>query len=80
MLNNIKEVKARDSIVVAIADEDDSEVEKYADFVIRVPKTNSIFSAITHSVVLQLLAYYTAKKRGCEIDKPRNLAKSVTVE
>ncbi len=80
MLNNIKEVKARDSIVVAVADEDDEEVAKYVDFVIRVPKTNPIFSAITHSVALQLLAYYTAKERGCEIDKPRNLAKSVTVE
>lgn len=80
MLNNIKEVKARDSIVVAIANENDCEVEKYVDYVIRVPETKSIFSAITHSVALQLLAYYTARKRGCEIDKPRNLAKSVTVE
>ncbi|MBE8540549.1 glutamine--fructose-6-phosphate transaminase (isomerizing) [Geoglobus acetivorans] len=80
MLNNIKEVKARESVVVAVADEDDQEVEKYVDFVIRVPKTEHIFSAITHSVVLQLLAYHTARKRGCEIDKPRNLAKSVTVE
>lgn len=80
MLNNIKEVKARDSIVVVVADEEDKEVEKYADFVIRVPKTNPIFSAVTHSVALQLLAYYTARERGCEIDKPRNLAKSVTVE
>jgi len=80
MLSNIKEVKARESLVIAVADEHDSEVEKYVDFVIRVPKTDSIFAAITHSVALQLLAYYTARKRGCEIDKPRNLAKSVTVE
>jgi len=80
MLNNIKEVKARESLVIAVADEDDREVEKYVDFVIRVPKTNSVFTAITHSVALQLLAYYTAKNRGCEVDKPRNLAKSVTVE
>jgi len=80
MLNNIKEVKARESLVIALADEEDREVEKYVDFVIRVPKTNSLFTAITYSVALQLLAYYTAKKRGCEIDKPRNLAKSVTVE
>lgn len=80
MLNNIKEVKARESIVVAVAEEDDREVEKYVDFVIRVPKTEYIFTAITHSIALQLLAYYTARKRGCEIDKPRNLAKSVTVE
>jgi len=80
MLNNIKEVKARESLVIALADEEDKEVEKYVDFVIRLPKTNYLFTAITYSVALQLLAYYTAKKRGCEIDKPRNLAKSVTVE
>ncbi len=80
MLSNIKEVKARESLVIAVADEHDSEIEKYVDFVIRVPKTDSIFTAITHSVALQLLAYYTARERGCEIDKPRNLAKSVTVE
>jgi len=80
MLNNIKEVKARDSTVLAIADEGDEEIEKYVDFIIKVPETTPILSAITHSVALQLLAYYTAKARGCEIDKPRNLAKSVTVE
>ncbi|RLI72165.1 glutamine--fructose-6-phosphate transaminase (isomerizing) [Archaeoglobales archaeon] len=80
MLNNIKEVKARDSIVVAVANEDDEEIEKYVDWVVRVPKTNPMFSPITQSVALQILAYYTAKEKGCEIDKPRHLAKSVTVE
>ncbi len=80
MLGNIKEVKARESLVVAVAEHGDSEIEKYVDFVVRVPKTDALFTAITHSVALQLLAYYTAKARGCEIDKPRNLAKSVTVE
>ncbi len=80
MLGNIKEVKARESTVVAIAEQGDAEVEKYVDHVVRVPKTNPLFTAITHSVALQLLAYHTAKARGCEIDKPRNLAKSVTVE
>ena len=80
MLNNIKEVKARDSIVVAVANEDDKEIEKYVDWVVRVPRTNPMFSPITQSVALQILAYYTAKERGCEIDKPRHLAKSVTVE
>jgi len=80
MLSNVKEVKARDSPVIAVADERDEEVEKFVDYVIRVPSTNPIFAPITYSVVLQLLAYYTAKKRGCEIDKPRHLAKSVTVE
>ncbi len=80
MLGNIKEVKARESIVVAVTGHDDAEVEKYVDHVIRVPRTDALFTAVTHSVALQLLAYHTAKARGCEIDKPRNLAKSVTVE
>ena len=80
MLNNLKEVKARDSLVVAVADEDDREVEKYVDYVIRVPKTHPLLAPVTQSVALQLLAYFAARERGCEIDKPRNLAKSVTVE
>jgi len=80
MLNNLKEVKARDSVVVAVADEDDGEVEKYVDHVIRVPKTHPLLAPVTQSVALQLLAYFAARERGCEIDKPRNLAKSVTVE
>jgi|Deesub1362A_J573_1020465.scaffolds.fasta_scaffold00104_56 glucosamine--fructose-6-phosphate aminotransferase (isomerizing) len=80
MLNNIKEVKARDSVVVAVSEEKDEEIEKYVDYVIRVPSTSPLLTPVTHSVALQLLAYYVAKKRGCEIDKPKNLAKSVTVE
>lgn len=80
MLANIKEVKARESLVVAIADETDTEVEKYADHVIKLPHVDPLLSPITYSVALQLLAYYAARKRGCEIDKPRHLAKSVTVE
>ena len=80
MLSNVKEVKARDSPVIAIADESDEEVEKFVDHVVRTPSVDPIFTPITYSVALQLLAYYTARKRGCEIDKPRHLAKSVTVE
>ncbi len=80
MLGNIKEVKARNSPVVALADENDSEVEKFVDYVIKVPSTNVLLTPVTYSVVLQLLAYYAARSRGCEIDKPRHLAKSVTVE
>ncbi|HJH29547.1 MAG TPA: glutamine--fructose-6-phosphate transaminase (isomerizing) [Methanosarcinaceae archaeon] len=80
MLSNIKEVKARDAVVIAVADEDDTEIEKYVDVVLRVPKSHELLSPILSSVVLQLLAYYTALERGCSIDKPRNLAKSVTVE
>lgn len=79
-LGNVKEIKARGSPVIAIAEEGDEEVGKYVDAVIRVPRTSAIFSPIPNTVVLHLLAYWTAKERGCEIDKPRNLAKSVTVE
>ncbi|HEY9206979.1 MAG TPA: glutamine--fructose-6-phosphate transaminase (isomerizing) [Candidatus Methanoperedens sp.] len=80
MLNNIKEVKARDAPVIAIADEKDSEIERYVDAVIRVPTTVDILSPMLSTVVVQLLSYYTAKARNCPIDQPRNLAKSVTVE
>ncbi|HEC89320.1 MAG TPA: glutamine--fructose-6-phosphate transaminase (isomerizing), partial [Thermoplasmatales archaeon] len=80
MIANIGEVKARHSPVIAIADEKDSEIEKYADYVIRFPSDSNILSCIPIAVILQLLAYHTANLRGCEIDKPRNLAKSVTVE
>ncbi|MGB2728381.1 MAG: glutamine--fructose-6-phosphate transaminase (isomerizing) [Halobacteriota archaeon] len=79
-LGNVKEIKARGAPVIAIAEEGDEEVEKYVDEVIRVPGTSAIFSPIPNTVALHLLAYWTAKERGCEIDKPRNLAKSVTVE
>ncbi len=80
MLNNIKEVKARGSPVLAIASMDDTEIAKYVDVVIRVPVTDELLYPVLSSVVVQLLAYYTADALGCPIDKPRNLAKSVTVE
>jgi len=80
LLVNIKEIKARESPVIAVAEEGDEEIEKYVDFVIRVPKVDPMFSPVVNSIALQLLAYYTAKERGCSIDTPRNLAKSVTVE
>ncbi len=80
LLANIKEIKARESPVIAVAEEGDDEIEKYVDFVIRVPRVHPIFSPVVNSIALQLLAYYTAKERGCSIDTPRNLAKSVTVE
>jgi glucosamine--fructose-6-phosphate aminotransferase (isomerizing) len=80
MLTNIKEVKSRNSPVMALIREDDHETEKLVDMVIRVPNTHTIFSPIANTITLQLLAYYAAKYRGCPIDFPRNLAKSVTVE
>jgi glucosamine--fructose-6-phosphate aminotransferase (isomerizing) len=66
--------------VTAIADEGDGEIGKHVDFVIRVPSVNPIFSPVVNSVAIQLLTYYAARERGCPIDMPRNLAKSVTVE
>lgn len=80
VVNNIKEVKARDAPVLAIADEKDSEIEKYVDAVFRIPTTEDILSPVLSTVVVQLLSYYIAKARNCPIDQPRNLAKSVTVE
>lgn len=80
MLANVAEVAARDSPVLAIGYEGDAELSSLANAVIRIPRTAPIFSPVLVTVVLQLLAYYTAKKKGCPIDKPRNLAKSVTVE
>jgi glucosamine--fructose-6-phosphate aminotransferase (isomerizing) len=80
VLTGIKEIKARQSPVVALAVEGDAEIEGLADTVIPVPATDSLFSPVVNTVVLQTLAYYAAKQRGCSIDFPRNLAKSVTVE
>jgi glucosamine--fructose-6-phosphate aminotransferase (isomerizing) len=80
MVNNIKEVKAREALVLAIADEKDGEIENYVDAVIKVPTTEDILSPMLSTVVVQLLSYYIAKARNCSIDQPRNLAKSVTVE
>ncbi|HUU63232.1 MAG TPA: glutamine--fructose-6-phosphate transaminase (isomerizing) [Dehalococcoidia bacterium] len=80
MLANIKEIKARESPVIALAGEDDEDIEQFVDHVIRVPGVSSILSPVINSVALQLLAYYAAKERGCPIDMPRNLAKSVTVK
>jgi glucosamine--fructose-6-phosphate aminotransferase (isomerizing) len=80
MLTNIKEIKARKSPIIAIISEDDDKIEAMVDYCIRIPAATSLLSPVLNSVVLQLLAYYTAKSRNCPIDFPRNLAKSVTVE
>ena len=73
-------MKAHGSPVLAIASVDDTEIANYVDTVIRVPVTDELLYPVLSSVVVQLLAYYTADALGCPIDKPRNLAKSVTVE
>jgi glucosamine--fructose-6-phosphate aminotransferase (isomerizing) len=79
--SNIKEVKARDGIVIAVATEGhDEEVRESADAVISVPQAEELLSVILEIVPLQLLAYHIAVRRGCDVDQPRNLAKSVTVE
>ena len=80
MLSNIKEVKARGAKVLLITKSDCTDAEKEADTVIKLPDCPEIFSAIPLATVLQLFAYYVAAARGCSIDKPRNIAKSVTVE
>jgi glutamine---fructose-6-phosphate transaminase (isomerizing) len=79
-LSNIQEVKARSGIVVAIACEGDEEVAKMADHLITIPHTRELLFPLIEMIPLQLLAYYIAVRRGCDVDQPRNLAKSVTVE
>ena len=80
VVSNLQESKARGAMVVAVATEGDEEILKHADHVIYIPKVRDAFSAITASVPLQLLARSIAVMRGCDVDQPRNLAKSVTVE
>ena len=79
-LSNIQEVKAREGIVVAVACEGDEEVARMADHVIPIGTTHNLLLPILEVVPLQLLAYHIAVRRGCDVDQPRNLAKSVTVE
>ena len=80
VISNIQECKARGALIVAIATEGDEEIKKHADHVIYIPKVRDCFSPITASVPLQLFARSIALARGCDVDQPRNLAKSVTVE
>jgi len=79
-LSNIKEVKAREGTVIALVTEGDVEVTESADFVIPLPPAVELLSPILEIAPLQLLAYHIAVRRGCDVDQPRNLAKSVTVE
>ena len=80
VISNIEEVRARSGRVIAIASEDDEHISRVADHVIRIPDTLPMLTPILTSIPLQLLAYYIAVERGCNVDMPRNLAKSVTVE
>jgi len=80
VVSNIQEVRARGAQVIAVATAGDDAIHKHAEHVLSVPRTSEVLSAIPATIPLQLLAYYIAKLRNCNVDQPRNLAKSVTVE
>jgi glucosamine--fructose-6-phosphate aminotransferase (isomerizing) len=80
MISNIEEIKARKGKVIALATEGNEDIKKIADDVIYIPKTLEMLTPILSIIPLQLFAYHMGVLRGCDIDKPRNLAKSVTVE
>lgn len=80
LLSNVKEVKARGAKVIAIVMEGNEQIQDVADYVIYIPKTEEYFTASLNVIPMQILAYYIAVERGCDVDMPRNLAKSVTVE
>ncbi len=80
VISNMMEVKARKGIIIAIITEGDENAKKIADYSIEIPETSDLLMPFVASIPIQLLAYHIARLRGCDIDKPRNLAKSVTVE
>ncbi len=80
IVSNIQEVKARNGVVIAIVTEGDTAIKEMADHVIEIPETDQVLVALPSVVPLQLIAYHIALMRGCDVDQPRNLAKSVTVE
>jgi glucosamine--fructose-6-phosphate aminotransferase (isomerizing) len=80
MISHIEQVKARDGKVIALATEGDEAIRRKADHVLYVPECVPLLSPVLASIPLQMLAYYIATRRGCDVDQPRNLAKSVTVE
>lgn len=80
MISNIREVVTRGARVLAIANEGDEDAKEVCDDVVYIPRTHSLLTPVLSVVPLQLISYYMAKQKGCDVDKPRNLAKSVTVE
>jgi len=80
MTSNIQEIKSRKGIIIALATRGDVEIKKHANFIIYLPRIDDFFSPVLTVLPLQLLAYHIAVRRGCDVDQPRNLAKSVTVE
>lgn len=79
-MGDLEEVKARKGIVITITNKDNGEVKRFSDYVIEVPETSEELSPILNVIALQLLAYHIADLKNLDVDKPRNLAKSVTVE
>lgn len=80
IVSNVVEVRTRGAFVLAVTNEDNKEIEKNADYVFYIPKTNKNFTGLLATIPMQLFAYYVAVAKGCDVDQPRNLAKSVTVE
>jgi glutamine---fructose-6-phosphate transaminase (isomerizing) len=80
VISNIEEVRARGGKIIAVATEGDTNIRRYSDHVVYVPHVLEPLQPLLTVVPLQLLAYHAAVARGCNVDKPRNLAKSVTVE
>lgn len=80
VVSNAQEIKSRKGKIVAIVTQGDTQMKALADHVIEIPEVEEVFTPVLASIPLQLLAYYIAIKRGCNVDQPRNLAKSVTVE
>lgn len=80
VVSNVQEARARGGRIIAVATAGDEDIDRHAECVLRIPRTSEALSAIPATIPLQLLAYHIAKVRGCDVDQPRNLAKSVTVE
>ena len=80
VISNIEEVRSRGGIIISVATLGDEEIKKLSDYVIYIPETSYILTPLLAVIPFQLLAYYIADKKECDVDKPRNLAKSVTVE
>jgi len=79
-ISNMVEVKSRGAFLLAVTNEEHTDIEKSADYVLYIPRTNAYFASSLAVIPMQLFAYYVSVGKGCDVDKPRNLAKSVTVE
>jgi glucosamine--fructose-6-phosphate aminotransferase (isomerizing) len=79
-ISNLREVKSRDGIAIVVTTREDPEIAEAADQVLRIPESSPELQPILSVIPLQLFAYHVAVRRGCDVDQPRNLAKSVTVE